>query len=205
MTSPLGAEWRAPFLASPFWLRFDLAGEVGVDRPVARFTQAFDRARTLADALFAPSADVTAILAASPDAERDVFAPERDPFGALDALGPDAPAPMTVWSAPLQAGDDEPLLEWRAVALRDRAMRDVLLWVAIAYELPIAPKAPVQSWLVDFERGLMLHVYDDRGMDVRALEKDAIAPLYREHDAWLLAHDRPRMRRAFAPMTRPSS
>ena len=76
-------------------------------------------------------------------------------------------------------------------------MRDTLLWASIAYEMPIAPKAPVLSWLADFDAGVMLHVYDDRGMDVRALHRSTIEQIYRQFDAWLLDYDRPRMAVAF--------
>jgi len=76
-------------------------------------------------------------------------------------------------------------------------MRDTLLWTAIVYEMPIRPKAPVLTFLVDFDAMVSLHVYDDRGMDVRSLDRDRLEPLYRKFDGWLLDYDRPRMAAAF--------
>ncbi len=59
------------------------------------------------------------------------------------------------------------------------------------------PKAPVVSYFVDFDAGLLLHVYDDRGMDVHARDRKTIEPLYYEFDEWLLDYDRPRMNAIF--------
>jgi hypothetical protein len=191
----LDGYWDQSFRASPYWLRFELGGEVlgNVEQPVPRFIQAFHRAQTVANALFATSISVTAIVGASPKSGR--FAPA---FKALDVLGFRAPAPWCEWSAPFIPGDDEGVpLNWRAIELSDPMMRDTLLWTSIAYEMRISPKASVESWLVDFEAGVTLHVYDDRGMDVRALDREAIEPFYRQFDAWLLDYDRARMTAAF--------
>ncbi len=76
-------------------------------------------------------------------------------------------------------------------------MRDALLWTSIAEEMAISPHAPVMSWLIDFDTMIVLHVYDDRGMDVRALDRDSIAPLYQEFGAWLLEPERSRMAAVF--------
>lgn len=54
------------------------------------------------------------------------------------------------------------------------------------------------SYLADLERGILLHVYDDRGMDVSALTAAPLLPFYERFDAWLLDSDRERMKAAFA-------
>lgn len=196
----LDGNWDQAFRTSPYWLRFELGGEVlsNIDQPVPRFLQAFHRAQTVANAMFAKSSSLTAILAASPECGRDMFAPTTDAFNTLEVLGFRAPAPWCQWSASFDPSDEDVLpLNWRAIDLDEPRMRDTLLWASIAYEMPIAPKAPILSWLIDFEAGVMLHVYDDRGMDVRALGRGAIELLYRQFDAWLLDYDRPRMAAAF--------
>ena len=73
----------------------------------------------------------------------------------------------------------------------------MLIWCAISYEMAIAPKAPVLSFLADLERGILMHVYDDRGMDVTALDRQPLLPVYRDREEWLLAYDRSRMDEAF--------
>jgi hypothetical protein len=187
----LDGNWYQAFRASPYWLRFELGGEIlsNVDQPVPRFIQAFHRAQALANVLFSSSTSLTAILGASP---------EWHAFGALEALGFRAPAPWCRWSASYPPGEeDAPRFEWRAIELAEPAMRDTLLWVSIVYEMGISPKAPVVSYLTDFDAAVVLHVYDDRGMDVRALDRASIEPLYRQFDSWLLDYDRPRMAAAF--------
>lgn len=196
----LDRNWDQAFRASPYWLRFELGGEAlgSTDQPVPRFIQAFHRAQTVANVVFARSLSLSAIVAASPDSGRDLFAPATNAFYALDALGFRAPAPWCEWSASLDPGEDDGVpLDWRAIELNEPTMRDTLLWTSIVHEMPIFPKVPVLSWLIDFEAGVTLHVYDDRGMDVRAIHRDAVEPLYRQFDAWLLDYDRPRMTAAF--------
>lgn len=196
----LDQHWDQAFQNSPFWLRFELGGEVlgNRDQPVPRFLQAFHRAKTLCDALFAQSDSVIAILAAARCSADDLFAPAENAMAVLEAMGFRPPPPSGQWTAPLIPNDDDaPVLDWHAMDLADHVSRDTLVWNAIVYEMPLTPKAPVLSWLVDFYRGVMAHIYDDRGMDIHALDRESIAPLYRQFATWLLDFDRPRMRAAF--------
>ena len=70
----------------------------------------------------------------------------------------------------------------------------MLLWAAVAREMPVTPKARwlTDLYLVDFSRATVLHVYDDRGMDVVAADVGRLRPLHGRFGDWLLAHDRPR-------------
>jgi len=63
--------------------------------------------------------------------------------------------------------------------------------------MSIHPKAPVTSFLVDFERGILAYVYDDRGMDVTALERDTLLEIYQTRNDWLLRYDKDRIVEAF--------
>jgi hypothetical protein len=54
----------------------------------------------------------------------------------------------------------------------------------------------MSKW-VDLQRGVTVHVYDDRGMDVTSLARETIAPLHRQFEAWLPDYARPRMAEAF--------
>ena len=194
--------WDEPFRTSAFRLRFELGGEVfGNDAPVPRFVQALDRARQIACDVFERSNSLFGIVAASADSAHDLFAPTKDAFGVLHASGFCLPH-VAEWQASLwpdeNVEDEQTLSSWRAFDLIGHvAVRDVLLWCAIAYEMPIAPKTPVLSYLVDFERGILLHAYDDRGMDVTSLEPGPLLPVYRGRSAWLLGYDRARMAAAF--------
>jgi hypothetical protein len=59
--------------------------------------------------------------------------------------------------------------------------------------MPVEPKAAVVSYLLDPDAAVLLHVYDDRGMDLTGLTAQSVAPFYGEFDRWLLDHDRDRM------------
>ena len=203
MTSPLLPEqWLAPFRASRFSLRFELGGDVfGNDRPVPRFSQAFDRAREIARDVFASSEQLLGIVAAPFGSENDFYAPAPDAFAALNAAGFEARA-IGEWQAPLwpeqSADEDRVACHWRSYDLSDDpAGQDVLLWCAVAYEMLISPKAPVMPFLADFDRNIVLHVYDDRGMDVTALDREVLLPLYASRQDWLLNYDRRRIDETF--------
>lgn len=198
---PFSEQWLAPFRASPFSLRFELGGGTfGNDRPVPRFLQAFGRARQVAREAFEASDRLFGIVAAPVGSENDLYAPAPDAFAALAAAGL-AGRPIGEWESALwpdqPAAEDRVPCRWRAYDLgADAAGQEVLLWCSVAYEMDITPKAPVLAYLADFERNILLHVYDDRGMDVIALDREVLLPLYRNRTEWLLDYDRPRMSEA---------
>jgi len=195
------SKWDPRSYPSPFRLRFELGGETfGSDKPVPRFVQAFGRAKQIALEVFEPSQRVFGVVAAWSNPHNDLFAPEEDGFTALREAG-FALAPVHEWRAPLwpnELGEDQVPARWSTFDLTsDIAARDVLIWCAIAYEMGITPKAPVMSYLADFERGIILYVYDDRGMDLIALAPEPLLEIYAARSEWLLDHDRPRMKLAF--------
>ncbi len=82
----------------------------------------------------------------------------------------------------------------------DPALVDALLWGSITREMGVTPEA---RWLgpifiVDFELRLVLFAYDDRGMDVVAMDREPLLPIYRQFGDWLLDYDRDRMDARFA-------
>lgn len=76
-----------------------------------------------------------------------------------------------------------------------------LLWLDIANEMPVEPASHGYSiWLVDFEREVILHAYDDRGLDVISTNKAALLPLYEDFADWLLDYDREKMDASSKPL-----
>lgn len=203
MSFTFDATWDSAFRATPYRLRFELGGEdFGcTNAPVPRFIQALTRSRAISDAIFADSSRLWAIVASEADPSNDFRAPMPDAFAALSSFGLRGKA-IAEWRARLDPNEPEQSEEdfiWRAFDVTsDIATRDVLLWCSLAYEMPIEPNAPVISYLADLERGLLLHVYDDRGMDVSALAASPLLPCYKKFDHWLLDYDRDRMKVAFA-------
>lgn len=79
----------------------------------------------------------------------------------------------------------------------DKIARDTLLWHAVASEMPIYPSAPVVAFLIDPNASVMMHIYDDRGMDVSAYDAATLHGLYVGFSDWLLDYDRERMAKLF--------
>jgi hypothetical protein len=183
-------------------LRFDLAGDhEGV---AARFVQAVVRARTVAAALFAESELLFAVVCHDstpswgPRVTRSWRALKRIGFAA--SFLNDTPVPHNDRETIRDLGED--LYSYWSIAecRNEPAEIDALLWACIARELGVAPKARWlgRIYIVDFDRGLVLHAYDDRGMDVLGMEADLVRPLYEQFGPWLLDYDRVRMDQHFA-------
>jgi hypothetical protein len=46
------------------------------------------------------------------------------------------------------------------------------------------------TYLIDSHNFILFHLYDDRGLDVVAANKELLRPLYESFNAWILDHDR---------------
>lgn len=193
--------WASRFTTNEPRLRFELGGEEldNTVQPVPRFLQAHRRASAVADALFCESC--VGVVASTlrmpyPAGLADEVA---DGFIALQSTGFHA-APISEWQAELYPDpDDEPIV-WtlRGYNLgHDKVARDTLLWHSIAAEMPIRPSAPVLTFLIDPGQSVMLHVYDDRGMDVIADNSTKLYGLYSNFADCLLDYDRERMAKLF--------
>jgi hypothetical protein len=163
--------WATRFAPDAVRLRFELGGEFdNTAQQVPRFLRAHLRASTVADFLF--SGSCAGIVAWNDRIPDPAGLPDeiKDGFVALQSTGFDAPQ-ISEWWATLSPDsvDDEYIWNFRSFDLgRDKIARDTLLWHAIAAEMPIYPSAPVVTFLIDPVASVMLHVYDDRGMDVIA-------------------------------------
>ncbi len=204
----LDERWAEELWASPYRLRFELnAGQpLDGDSYVGMFTSSYDRARELARAalttrtphgIVSAWANASWILAAMNGREATMSG-----FDMLARMGVPTDPAEAIWQGHVYRGDAEDdemaPCEHRAVRLTwDQA--DILLWNNIAQEIGVEPKAPVCSTLIDLEQGVSVVAYDDRGVDITALEFASIEPLYRRYDAWLLDRDRPRMAEVFGP------
>jgi hypothetical protein len=56
---------------------------------------------------------------------------------------------------------------------------------------------PARLYLASPSRGVLLHPYDDRGLDVVGTTTDSIRSAYEQFRDWLLRHDLEKMTRAF--------
>lgn len=73
-----------------------------------------------------------------------------------------------------------------------------LIWCAITTDLgSLRPKPRCKVYLLNVNNGLVVHPYDDRGMDVIGQNKSALSALYTRHNDLLLEYDIKAMRQTF--------
>lgn len=184
--------WDRQFKASPFRLRFELGGEQydNILEPVPRFMQTLTRSRALRETSFADSQQLWALIESW----------EPDGFEALRRIGFRA-IPIAEWQVVEEmANRSVECLNWQAFDVTgDDAACDTLLWSSIVKEMPIEPKAPVNCYLADMERGILLNIYDDRGMDITALAASSLTQVRQRFDSWILPYDRSRIDVAVEP------
>jgi Domain of unknown function (DUF3885) len=72
-----------------------------------------------------------------------------------------------------------------------------LLWGVFALELGIRPGLLCKVYFFDLERGVLVHPYDDRGMDVIGQNTALLKRLYQQFGAYLLEYDKAQMDRSF--------
>lgn len=162
---------------------------------VEQFTQAYDRAREIAAYAFRDSASLLVVL--DWDGEGPLVR-HRAVFRSLRACGVRMRRPWGCWTEPVPDGGEE--VRCTRVAFRAApAALDGLLWGALAAELGIRPRLLARVYLADPERGILLHPYDDRGMDAIGPDRERLGGLFARFHDYLLAHDLARMQGFFAP------
>ena len=193
--------WAARFGFEDVRLRFELGGEEfdNTAQSVPRFLQAHRRASTVADALFRESC--IGVVAWNGRLPNPAGVPDEvdDGFVALQSTGFHAPQ-IGEWQAVLypDPGDEADVWDIRSYDMGpNKIARDILLWHAVASEMPIYPSAPVVVFLIDPSTSVMMHIYDDRGMDVSAYDGATLHGLYSRFADWLLDYDRERMAKLF--------
>lgn len=195
----LGPAWLRPFDQSPYSLRFELGGDLSnLDDPVRRFTQAYDRARAIAGSVFRSSQRLVAVVMWTEEPSDLIGRPREPGLPSLASIGFDTSRPILSWEGlpPWMEGEDPESIRclWAAFDLSAcRSHQDILLWCSIADEMPVEPNAAVVSYLLDPDAAILLHVYDDRGMDLTGLSAQSVVTFHREFDRWLLDYDRDRM------------
>ena len=60
------------------------------------------------------------------------------------------------------------------------------------------PSLRGECFFINHTKGLVLLLYDNRGMDIVALKKDVLQKLYKSNNAWILDYDREKIDRLFS-------
>lgn len=185
------------FYAFDYALRFELGGEeFGTDRPMRRFAQAYERSNAISQAFFAKSSKIYVLLSSygmeQPDKKRlkplKLCGIKRSEFQYLSKTAQHNDEHIA------EFGSDV-FRHWDIAKLEDKQTISEILWLGIASEMGIKPTFydSTTAYIVDAENGLVLHLYDDRGMDVVALQKEPLSNLFVSFNEWLLDYDLTRM------------
>ncbi|WP_309572266.1 DUF3885 domain-containing protein [Deinococcus sp.] len=163
-------------------LRFELGGEGLV---LDRFTQAYDRARAIAALAFKGSSTIVVI----PGCYEVGNEGRKAALRSARACGVALPASLETLTLPAEHGLNRTLVAFEnGVEATPR-----LLWGALAAEMGIRPRLRGDVYLADLSEGILLHPYDDRGLDIVGSKRTQLLPLYTAFGGWLLDHDRPQM------------
>jgi Domain of unknown function (DUF3885) len=200
--------WSSRWKDGAYRLRFELGGDYDPhERPIPRALQAFTRAEAVAGALFGDACiGVVATYGAADELPPHHGSPRhisenllsKDGFAVLRAMGFRGLV-QSSWTAALYDNEDDNAWLLRSFDLAgSRGDRNTLLWSPVVLELPIWPSSPDRTFLLHPTEAILLHVYDDRGMDVIGGDPRALRPIYEKFDGWLLDYDRPRIEQVFA-------
>jgi hypothetical protein len=180
-------------------LRFELS--LGGER-LDQFEQAWDRARPILEHALGDAREVVVVLSGfaggTPLRHRDLFR-------SLRACRVRMGRPRAWWTVPYHDPEIDDADEQFFVAFacaREAVHR--LLWGALAHDLGIRPRLDGLLYIADPARGILIHPYDDRGMDVIGPNHALLAELYHRFNDRLLDYDRARMDAFFASSSEPA-
>ncbi|MFE8697394.1 DUF3885 domain-containing protein [Cytobacillus sp. FJAT-53684] len=106
----------------------------------------------------------------------------------------------------LEDEEDEDMVTHRFVLpCRKTDIRYQPLLTAISYEdfphpsriLKGFPRNGIDIYFINITRKMIYHLYDDRGCDVIASNKEELRPLYEKFNDWILDYDRERINQLF--------
>jgi hypothetical protein len=171
-------------------LRFELSGEASP--PIAAFTRAFFRLQTLLRSVFSEDEEVHPLLR---------FHDYRKEKHRFKECGFSPPKTFSKEIVRFVDGDGE---RYREVLLLVPARLgdqnvSAALWASLTKDLHIKPSADLRAYLVSFKRKILIHAYDDRGVDFASPNRSEMQPLFDKHHSWLLAHDLEYMESVFSP------
>lgn len=108
--------------------------------------------------------------------------------------------PRAAWTDPYHDPHLEDMDRLACVAFHcERQAVHRLLWGALAADLGIEPRLVGNLYVASPERGIVVHPYDDRGMDIAGPNRVRLEELYLRFNPYLLGYDRDRMRAWFEP------
>ncbi len=187
---------HALFYNHPNGLRFELS-ESGNPSYIHMFLQAYQKAAEITNFMFADARDLHAAICLYSYGDGS-FLSGLSRFRSIASCGLKIPKSYHTWRNLDRVGDEEDD-RWRtSIAFKiDRTVIPQLLWGAISSDIGIRPRLLGDVYLFDLELGILVHPYDERGMDVIGNNLGILRSAYDKFDRYLLDYDREIMRDRF--------
>ena len=160
------------------------------------FLCAYQKAAEIADFLFADAQNLHAAICFYCYDNNASFLSGLSVFRSLKSCGVKIAKPYDAWVEPHRE-QDEDADKISIVFKIDRQTVPQLLWGAIANEIGIRPRIIGHVYLFDLDLEILLHPYDDRGMDAIGNNYELLKLAYNKFDRYLLDYDRQIMRDRF--------
>ncbi|GAB3825509.1 DUF3885 domain-containing protein [Hymenobacter jeollabukensis] len=188
LRAPLFYNWRKA-------LRFDLQTDNGTDT-AAYFQEVHRRATALWEAVFAPTDTVLLVLM-----ERR-YRRGKIRFGNYGFRQiADLRRPEVSYAKAYQRYERDRFDVWNTAASRIAVSRlnyqNLLQTIANTDFPPYQPRLrqkgvlnATEIYLLNIDRKMIFHMYDDRGLDILATEIVALKPIYQRFNDWILEYDR---------------
>jgi hypothetical protein len=169
-------------------LRFELSTSGSA---LDMFLQAFSKANEIVDDTLAEADDLYACVGCYCSGSNFCV---RSTLLSISELGVKLPSGREYWVVPEPDEEDY----FRAFLLFPIGRDDVrrLIWGAVASDLGIRPVLNGWVYLYSLTRKVLIHPYDDRGMDVVG-DRDRLRGMYRKYNDWLSDYDRESMNASF--------
>lgn len=190
-----GSKWceRALFYSYPNALRFELGtGE----HPIDRFLSAHKRALDVVQEVFSDVDDIRVAVQVFAESESPGVISLLQCFRGLRDCG--LPLPHRDAIKTSQSSYDEESRYCVMVMPIRQADLARALWPPLGHDFRIEPRLSACVYILSKELGILVHPYDDRGMDIIGPNKSKLSEVYDRYRSWLLAHDLDVMDRSFA-------
>jgi hypothetical protein len=193
----VGGPYRyALFYNFPGGLRFELSDS---GSPLDMALTALRKATVICDDVFGGEETILVHLERFAPASRFGL---RSKLRELRIAGLVIPKVREVWLETENHADDaDESVFWVNCAFEvSTAKLQNLLWCAVAADFgsSLRPNPQCRVYLFNPNKGIVVHPYDDRGMDVISRRTSALAGLYDRHNDLLLDYDIEAMRQTFA-------
>lgn len=193
-----GNDLKKPlFYNSRIAIRFEMGAEI--EEPEARAAQVKQRAVALYHALNQPGDDVLVVLFVDKWMDEPVDALEQEVTEAFNTyidqghMGPLDNKEQEYRYKDPDDSDDVMTIRY-AARVKSRYLKLADLMEAIANRtLGLEPTVDGDIYLVNTTNRTIFHLYDDRGLDIVAADRETLRPIYEQYTAWILDYDRERI------------